>query len=84
MICRYVNLIYQLITKDSFIEHVYEIMELLLGKKDIDEQKQDMVVGNKGTRQEWMEEEVAFTMDYHRVRRRRPIHNKQVPVAVGP
>lgn len=72
MICRYVNLLYQLIIKDSFIEHVYEIMELLIGKKGLDEEK--------GTRQEWMEEEVAFTMDYHRVRRRRPIHNKQVPV----
>lgn len=58
-----------------------KLWNFITGKQDLEQQKQDMVVGNKGTRQEWMEEEVAFTMDYHRVRRRRPIHNKQVPVA---
>ncbi|XP_047169561.1 uncharacterized protein LOC124838087 [Vigna umbellata] len=45
--------------------------------------KQNMVLGNKGTRQEWMEVDDPsqyFTMDYTRVRRRRPIHNKKVPV----
>ncbi|RDX91790.1 hypothetical protein CR513_26174, partial [Mucuna pruriens] len=46
--------------------------------------KQNMVLGKKGTRQEWMEVDVDdpsqyFTMDYTRVRRRRPIHNKQMP-----
>lgn len=42
-----------------------------------------MKLGNKGTRQEWMEEEDPsqyFTMDYNRVKRRRPIHNKKLPV----
>ncbi|QCD90184.1 hypothetical protein DEO72_LG4g1139 [Vigna unguiculata] len=46
--------------------------------------KQNMVLGNKGTRQEWMEVDDPsqyFTMDYTRVRRRRPIHNKKLPVA---
>ncbi|XP_058772223.1 protein GOLVEN 6-like [Vicia villosa] len=42
--------------------------------------KQKMEVGKKGTRQEWMESEEDpsqyFTMDYNRVKRRRPIHNK--------
>ncbi|WVZ09206.1 hypothetical protein V8G54_013736 [Vigna mungo] len=45
--------------------------------------KQNMVLGNKGTRQEWMEVDDPsqyFTMDYTRVRRRRPIHNKKLPV----
>ncbi|KAG5062893.1 hypothetical protein AAZX31_02G115700 [Glycine max] len=45
--------------------------------------KQNMVLGKKGTRQEWMEVDDPsqyFTMDYTRVRRRRPIHNKQLPV----
>ncbi|ESW25464.1 hypothetical protein PHAVU_003G038200 [Phaseolus vulgaris] len=45
--------------------------------------KQNMVLGNKGTRQEWMEVDDPsqyFTMDYARVRRRRPIHNKKLPV----
>ncbi|XP_061363076.1 uncharacterized protein LOC133306724 [Gastrolobium bilobum] len=45
--------------------------------------KQNMVLGNKGTRQEWMEGDdhsEYFTMDYTSVRRRRPIHNKQLPV----
>ncbi|KAG4403241.1 hypothetical protein AAZX31_01G060200 [Glycine max] len=45
--------------------------------------KQNMVLGKKGTRQEWMEVDDPsqyFTVDYTRVRRRRPIHNKQLPV----
>jgi hypothetical protein len=46
--------------------------------------KQNMEIGNKGTRQEWMEEaddpSQYFTMDYTRVKRRRPIHNKKLPV----
>lgn len=45
--------------------------------------KQNMEVGSKGTRQEWMESDDPsqyFTMDYNRVKRRRPIHNKQLPV----
>ncbi|KAK8522695.1 hypothetical protein V6N12_056396 [Hibiscus sabdariffa] len=42
--------------------------------------------GSRGTRQEWVESgSVAdisqyFTMDYSHVRRRRPIHNKSLPV----
>ncbi|XP_050225592.1 uncharacterized protein LOC126675061 isoform X2 [Mercurialis annua] len=37
-----------------------------------------------GTRQEWVERADTsefFTMDYSRVRRRRPIHNKSLPAA---
>ncbi|XAR65318.1 hypothetical protein NMG60_11009403 [Bertholletia excelsa] len=40
--------------------------------------------GRRGTRQEWVEEgpdaSLFFTMDYSKVRRRRPIHNKSIPV----
>ncbi|MCD7467947.1 hypothetical protein HAX54_005657 [Datura stramonium] len=39
------------------------------------------VHARKGTRQEWVEGKDTsdfFTMDYHWVRRRRPIHNKSV------
>ncbi|XVF43289.1 hypothetical protein PTKIN_Ptkin02bG0028100 [Pterospermum kingtungense] len=39
----------------------------------------------RGTRQEWVESGADisqfFTMDYSNVRRRRPIHNKSLPVA---
>ncbi|XP_021292814.1 probable root meristem growth factor 8 [Herrania umbratica] len=41
------------------------------------------VHGSRGTRQEWVEgPDVSqyFTMDYSNVRRRRPIHNKSLPV----
>ncbi|XP_057448059.1 uncharacterized protein LOC130739701 [Lotus japonicus] len=48
------------------------------------DRKQNMVLGNKESRQEWIEGEddtsKYFTMDYHGVRRRRPIHNKHLPV----
>ncbi|XVE74401.1 hypothetical protein DITRI_Ditri12bG0014000 [Diplodiscus trichospermus] len=40
--------------------------------------------GSRGTRQEWVEggPDISqfFTMDYSHVRRRRPIHNKSLPV----
>ncbi|OAY47436.1 uncharacterized protein LOC110616486 [Manihot esculenta] len=39
--------------------------------------------GRRGTRQEWVEGTDSlqyFTMDYSHVRRRRPIHNKALPV----
>ena len=41
---------------------------------------------SRGTRQEWVEGSDVnvsqfFTMDYSHVRRRRPIHNKSLPVA---
>ncbi|CAJ2648226.1 unnamed protein product [Trifolium pratense] len=55
---------------------------LLAGKQS--KKKQNMEVGSKGTRQEWIEEaddpSQYFTMDYNRVKRRRPIHNKKLPV----
>ncbi|XP_057481986.1 protein GOLVEN 6 [Actinidia eriantha] len=41
-------------------------------------------VKRTGTRQEWMEgtdTSEFFTMDYTKVRRRRPIHNKSLPAA---
>ncbi|KAL2349099.1 hypothetical protein Fmac_003099 [Flemingia macrophylla] len=47
------------------------------------DRKQNMVHGKKGTRQEWMKVDDPsqyFTMDYSQVRRRRPIHNKKLPV----
>jgi len=53
----------------------------ITGKQNM--KKQNMEVGTKGTRQEWMESDDPsqyFTMDYNRVKRRRPIHNKQLPV----
>ncbi|KAK2376091.1 hypothetical protein QL285_076922 [Trifolium repens] len=60
-----------------------EARDSLLGGKE-SKKKQNMEVGNKGTRQEWMEEaddpSQYFTMDYTRVKRRRPIHNKKLPV----
>ncbi|OIW04700.1 hypothetical protein TanjilG_06766 [Lupinus angustifolius] len=39
---------------------------------------QNMMVGNKKSKQEWMEGDNSseyFTMDYHNVRKRPPIHN---------
>ncbi|KAK7275032.1 hypothetical protein RIF29_16138 [Crotalaria pallida] len=46
--------------------------------------KQNMVVGSKGTKEEWSEggddPSKYFTMDYPKVNRRRPIHNKNLPV----
>ncbi|KAI9091977.1 hypothetical protein K1719_027912 [Acacia pycnantha] len=58
------------------------------GKEEEKEEKMKMVVGKKkkktGTRQEWVAGEDPsqyFTMDYSSVRRRRPIHNKNIPVA---
>ncbi|KAE9605612.1 hypothetical protein Lal_00024619 [Lupinus albus] len=44
--------------------------------------KQNMVVGSKGTNQEWLKGDNPtkyFTMDYPIVRRKRPIHNKHLP-----
>ncbi|XP_054791932.1 protein GOLVEN 6-like [Prosopis cineraria] len=62
--------------------------ENLSGKEQEKEQKMKVVrkkkKKNKGTRQEWVEGEDPsqyMTMDYSRVRRRRPIHNKNIPVA---
>ncbi|XP_057995719.1 protein GOLVEN 6 [Hevea brasiliensis] len=47
-------------------------------------QKEENVLrGSRGTRQEWAEgtdTSQYFTMDYSHVRRRRPIHNKALPV----
>ncbi|KAF5204677.1 hypothetical protein FRX31_005735 [Thalictrum thalictroides] len=39
------------------------------------------VDGKRGTRQKWVDAHMwqYFTMDYSRVRRRRPIHNKSIP-----
>ncbi|PWA45095.1 hypothetical protein CTI12_AA520610 [Artemisia annua] len=52
------------------------------GKKEV----RLMVHAAKGTRQEWLEgsdpTHEFFTMDYGRVKRRRPIHNKSFPKAV--
>ncbi|XP_039007025.1 probable root meristem growth factor 8 [Hibiscus syriacus] len=43
-----------------------------------------LVHGSRGTRQEWVESGADishyFSMDYTHVRRRRPIHNKSLPV----
>ncbi|WJX57964.1 hypothetical protein P8452_43468 [Trifolium repens] len=65
----------------DFVSHKEK--DSLLGGKE-SKKKQNMEVGNKGTRQEWMEEaddpSQYFTMDYTRVKRRRPIHNKKLPV----
>ncbi|KAK4260958.1 hypothetical protein QN277_004015 [Acacia crassicarpa] len=63
--------------------------EISSGKEEEKKEKMKVVVGKKkkkktGTRQEWVEGEDPsqyFTMDYSRVRRRRPIHNKNIPVA---
>ncbi|CAN4124642.1 unnamed protein product [Withania somnifera] len=49
--------------------------------KEHEEEGAEMVPARKGTRQEWVEGKDTsdfFTMDYHWVRRRRPIHNKSV------
>ncbi|EXB44898.1 hypothetical protein L484_026482 [Morus notabilis] len=61
--------------------------DVLGDKHQNKEQKVVAVVhGSKGTWQEWStaegtgDESNFFTMDYSRVRRRRPIHNKSVPV----
>ncbi|XP_028761902.1 probable root meristem growth factor 8 [Neltuma alba] len=54
------------------------------GKEEEREQKTKVVGKKKGTREEWEEGDDPsqyFTMDYSRVRRRRPIHNKNIPVA---
>ncbi|XP_022775752.1 probable root meristem growth factor 8 [Durio zibethinus] len=49
------------------------------------QKKEATVHGSRGTRQQWMEEggpdiSQYFTMDYSQVKRRRPIHNKSLPV----
>ncbi|CAL5189112.1 unnamed protein product [Lathyrus oleraceus] len=75
--------------KPTFTEKVKEsdeAIDLVSHKKEDSlptgkekKKKQKMAVGRKGTRQEWMESEDPseyFTMDYNRVKRRRPIHNK--------
>ncbi|KAL4639846.1 uncharacterized protein LOC142626872 [Castanea sativa] len=53
-------------------------------KHDNKEQVNNVVHGNKGTWREWVErgadESEFYTMDYSSVRRRRPIHNKSMPV----
>ncbi|XP_031272760.1 probable root meristem growth factor 8 isoform X2 [Pistacia vera] len=52
------------------------------GKKTYNKEKGEMH-GGKGTRQEWVEgtdTSQYFTMDYSHVKRRRPIHNKSLPV----
>ncbi|XP_019257919.1 PREDICTED: uncharacterized protein LOC109236163 isoform X2 [Nicotiana attenuata] len=54
---------------------------LLPGKEHEQDQAAIMVHARKGTRQEWVEGKDTsdfFTMDYHWVRRRRPIHNKSI------
>ncbi|KAJ7943293.1 hypothetical protein O6P43_032869 [Quillaja saponaria] len=58
--------------------------EDLSGKKY--PKKQSMMHGiSKGTWPEWVEKDETtsqfFTMDYSHVKRRRPIHNKSMPVA---
>ncbi|KAH7569947.1 hypothetical protein JRO89_XS05G0022300 [Xanthoceras sorbifolium] len=53
------------------------------GKEKKKEEKV-MVHGSKGTWQEWLERTETseyFTMDYSHVKRRRPIHNKSLPLA---
>uniref|UniRef100_M1BQK7 Uncharacterized protein n=1 Tax=Solanum tuberosum TaxID=4113 RepID=M1BQK7_SOLTU len=50
---------------------------MCLGK----EHEGEVIHARKGTRQEWVEGKDTsdfFTMDYHWVRRRRPIHNKSI------
>ncbi|XP_049364961.1 uncharacterized protein LOC125829810 [Solanum verrucosum] len=45
------------------------------------EHEGEVVHARKGTRQEWVEGKDTsdfYTMDYHWVRRRRPIHNKSI------
>ncbi|XP_015164768.1 uncharacterized protein [Solanum tuberosum] len=45
------------------------------------EHEGEVIHARKGTRQEWVEGKDTsdfFTMDYHWVRRRRPIHNKSI------
>ncbi|XP_062153850.1 protein GOLVEN 6 [Alnus glutinosa] len=47
------------------------------------EKEQVVVHGSKGTWKEWVEggdTSEYFTMDYSKVRRRRPVHNKSLPV----
>ncbi|CAA2977492.1 Hypothetical predicted protein [Olea europaea subsp. europaea] len=46
--------------------------------------EQNLIHAARGTWREWVEganKSEYYTMDYSWVRRRRPIHNKQVPVA---
>ncbi|KAK4376563.1 hypothetical protein RND71_002859 [Anisodus tanguticus] len=50
-------------------------------RKEHEPEGAKMVHARKGTRQEWVEGKDTsdfFTMDYHWVRRRRPIHNKSI------
>ncbi|XWS69586.1 hypothetical protein CRYUN_Cryun04dG0192000 [Craigia yunnanensis] len=58
-------------------------------KKDVSgkeayQKEQATMHGSRGTRQQWLEggPDISqyFTMDYSNVRRRRPIHNKSLPV----
>ena len=78
----------------SLNNNVYVISKKLVSLSGVihftgKEQKMKVAIGRKekkkaGKREEWEEGEDAtqyFTMDYSRVRRRRPIHNKSTPVA---
>ena len=58
------------------------VLYFILGKPDDKEAGLRRGRGD-GTMQEWMERadlSQFFTMDYSQVRRRRPIHNKSLPV----
>jgi hypothetical protein len=55
------------------------------GKSSKVDKEQVVVHGSRGsTWQEWMDERADtsefYTMDYSQVRRRRPVHNKSMPV----
>ncbi|XP_009628025.1 uncharacterized protein LOC107812766 isoform X2 [Nicotiana tabacum] len=55
--------------------------QVSLPGKEHEQEAAKMVKARKGTRQEWVEGKDTsdfFTMDYHWVRRRRPIHNKSI------
>ncbi|QHO42360.1 uncharacterized protein LOC107489602 [Arachis duranensis] len=73
----------EVVVRDNNIASHEQKGSLAAGKQH--NRNQNMVLGSKGTRQEWTEirsddSSQYFTMDYARVRRRRPIHNKKLPV----
>ncbi|XP_044490204.1 protein GOLVEN 6 [Mangifera indica] len=61
-------------------KHEHELFQA--GKKTHNKEKGEMH-GSRGTWEEWVERTDTseyFTMDYSNVKRRRPIHNKALPV----
>ncbi|KAL5761576.1 hypothetical protein ACOSP7_017840 [Xanthoceras sorbifolium] len=72
------------VTVKGHEETVSDNKQEVVHGKEKKKEENVMVHGSKGTWQEWLERTETseyFTMDYSHVKRRRPIHNKSLPLA---